>query len=149
MTMNRIWRNAMSQKVLLVSGVFVELLSTQIFATGADIPDALSVEWQGKKPCELLGEDPQIRIMHCTFPPGAKHLRHTHPATFNYVLSGGKVQVQDENGARVAELPTGSQVDRPPIPGHEVTNVGDTTLQFLVAEKKYQPLPVRDRDTTR
>jgi quercetin dioxygenase-like cupin family protein len=102
MTMNFNSRNAMSHKVLLVSGAFIGLLSTQVFGTGADVPDALSVEWQGKKPCELLGEDPQIRIMRCTFPPGAKHLRHSHPATFNYVLSGGKVQVQDENGTRVA-----------------------------------------------
>jgi len=129
----------MSYKVLLVSGVFAGLLSTQV-ATGTDVPDALSVEWQGKKPCELLNEDSQIRIMRCTFAPGAKHSRHSHPATFNYVLSGGKVQVQDENGTRVAERPTGGQMDSSPVPWHEVTNVGDTTLQFLVVEKKYQPV---------
>jgi hypothetical protein len=80
--MNRIWSNAMSQKVLLVSGVFVELLSTQIFATGADIPDALSVEWQGKKPCELLGEDPQIRIMHCAFSARGQAFTSHSPSHF-------------------------------------------------------------------
>jgi len=149
MTMNFNWGNAMSRKVLLVSGVFIGLLSAQVFATETDVPDALSVEWQGKKPCELLGEDPQIRIMRCTFPPGAKHVRHSHPATFNYVLSGGKVQVQDENGTRVAERPTGGHVDSPPVPQHEVTNVGDTTLQFLVVEKKYQPVSATSQDTTR
>ena len=72
----------MSDKMLLVSGVLVGLLSTQIFAAEPDVPDALSVEWQGMKPCELLSEDPQIRIMRCTFPPGAKHLAHSHPATY-------------------------------------------------------------------
>jgi quercetin dioxygenase-like cupin family protein len=149
MTMNFNSRSAMSHKVLLVSGAFIGLLSTQVFGTGADVPDALSVEWQGKKPCELLGEDPQIRIMRCTFPPGAKHLRHSHPATFNYVLNGGKVQVQDENGTRVAERPTGGHMDSPPVTQHEVTNVGDTTLQFLVVEKKYQPVSATGQDAIR
>ena len=106
-------------------------------ALGADVPDALSVEWQGKKPCELLHEDAQIRIARCTFPPGAMHVRHSHPASVGYVLSGGKMQVQDEKGTRVVEVQTGAQGVNPPIPWHEVTNVGDTTLQFLVIEKKY------------
>jgi beta-alanine degradation protein BauB len=116
---------------------------------GADVPDALSVEWQGKKPCELLHEDSQIRIMRCTLPPGAVHVRHSHPASFNYVLSGGKVQLQDEKGTRAAEVPTGAHVDSPPVPWHEATNVGDTTLQFLVIEEKYQPLPTASQGTTR
>ena len=138
----------MSYEVLLVSGVFAGLLSTQV-ATGTDVPDALSVGWQGKKPCELLNEDSQIRIMRCTFAPGAKHSRHSHPATFNYVLNGGKVQVQDENGTRVAERPTGGQMDSSPVPWREVTNVGDTTLQFLVVEKKYRPVSSMGRDAAR
>ena len=37
---------------------------------GESVPDALSVEWQGQKPCEKLFEDAQIRIARCTFPPG-------------------------------------------------------------------------------
>jgi hypothetical protein len=142
-----IWRNAMSYEVLLVSGVFAGLLSTDVVA-GAHVPDALSVEWQGKKPCKLLNEDPQIRIMRRTFAPGAKYSRHSHPATFNYVLSGGKVQMQDQNGTRVAERPTGGEIDSSPVPWHEVTNIGDTTLQFLVVEKKYQPVSSMGQDAT-
>src|SRR5262245_55693969 len=38
-------------------------------ASAEDVPDALSVEWQGKKPCEGLHEDDQIRVLRCTFPP--------------------------------------------------------------------------------
>ena len=30
-----------------------------------DVPDALSVEWQGQKPCEKLFEDNQVRISRC------------------------------------------------------------------------------------
>jgi len=72
-----------------------------------------------------MNEDSQIRIMRCTFAPGAKHSRHSHPATFDHVLSGGKVQVQDENETRVAERPTGGQMDSSPVPWHEVTNARD------------------------
>ena len=63
---------------------------------GESVPDALSVEWQGQKPCEKLFEDAQIRIARCTFPPGAVHVRHSHPGYLSYVLSGGKGQIQDE-----------------------------------------------------
>ena len=43
------------------------------------VPNALSVEWQGQKLCEKLYEDAQILIARCTFPPGSKHLKHSHP----------------------------------------------------------------------
>ena len=39
----------------------------------ADVPGALSVEWQGQQPCEKLFEDAQVRTARCTFPPGAVH----------------------------------------------------------------------------
>src|SRR6516164_5895232 len=106
-----------------------------------DVPDALSVKWQGQKPCEKLFEDDQVRISRCSFPPGATHVCHSHPAYLFYVLSGGKAQVRDEKGTREVEIRTGSHVDAPPVPWHEVTNIGNTTLQFLNVEKKYRPAP--------
>ncbi len=93
-------------------------------ARAEDVPDALSVEWQGKKPCEKLFEDAHVRVARCTLPPGAVHVCHSHPAYLSYVVSGGQGQVQDEKG-----------------PWHEFANVGDTTLQFVVVEKKYQVAP--------
>jgi len=106
-----------------------------------DVPDALSVEWQGQKPCEKLFEDDQVRISRCSFPPGATHVCHSHPAYLFYVLSGGKAQVRDEKGTREVEIRTGSHVDAPPVPWHEVINIVNTTLQFLNVEKKYRPAP--------
>jgi hypothetical protein len=50
------------------------------FAAVGDVPDAFSVEWQGKHACQKLYEDAQIRIGRCTFPPGSVHLCHSHPA---------------------------------------------------------------------
>ena len=110
-------------------------------ARSDSVPDALSVEWQGQKPCEKLFEDAQIRIARCTFPPGAVHVRHSHPGYLSYVLSGGKGQIQDEKGTRQVEVRTDTMTNSPPIPWHELTNTGDTTLRYLVIERKYEPVP--------
>jgi quercetin dioxygenase-like cupin family protein len=110
-------------------------------ARAEDVPDALSVEWQGKKPCEKLFEDAQVRVARCTFPPGAVHVCHSHPGYLSYVVSGGQGQVQDEKGTRKIDVIAGALFDAPPIPWHEFANVGDTTIQFVVVEKKYQVAP--------
>ena len=107
-------------------------------ATRSAEPDALAVEWQGKKPCERLHEDDQVRILRCTFPPGAMHVRHSHPPAFTYVLSGGKIQIVDAAGTRVVERETGANAVGAAVSWHELTNVGDTTLMFLVVEMKYK-----------
>ena len=100
--------------------------------------DVSEVEWQGKKPCEKLFEDAQVRIARCTFPPGAVHVCHSHPSSLTYVLSGGRAQVQDEKGTRKVGIATGAFVDAPPTPWHEFTNIGETMVQVLLVEKKYQ-----------
>ena len=106
-----------------------------------DVPDALSVEWQGQHPCEKLYEDAEIRALRCTFAPGAVHVRHSHPGHLVYTISGGKAKVQDEKGTREGQPKTGGFTSNIPTPWHEVTNIGDTTLSFLVIEKKYEPVP--------
>jgi quercetin dioxygenase-like cupin family protein len=124
-------------KLAFTVAVIASLVLPPIAAT-EDVPDALSVEWQGKKPCEKLHEDDQIRILRCTFPPGAKHVRHQHPANFAYALSGGKLNTESASGTREAEVGTDAYVLNKPVPWHEVTNTGDTTARFLVIEMKYQ-----------
>ena len=130
----------MSPVPLFVLGM---ALTVTPFAARSDenVPDALSVEWQGQKPCEKLFEDAQILIARCTFPPGAMHVRHSHPGYSSYLLSGGKGQIEDEKGKRQVEFRTDSLLNSPPIPWHELTNTGDTTLRFLVVERKYEPVP--------
>ena len=97
-------------------------------ARADDVPDALSVEWQGKKPCEKLFDDAHVRVARCTFPPGAVHVCHSHPAYLTYVVSGGQGQVQDEKGTRKIDVIAGVFADVPPIPWHEFANVGETTI---------------------
>jgi quercetin dioxygenase-like cupin family protein len=116
------------------SGIFGEVAA----ARAADVPDALSVEWQGKKPCEKLFDDEQVRVARCTFPPGAVHVCHSHPSYLSYVVSGGQRQVEDEKGIRKINVTAGAIVDVPPTPWHEFANKGDTTIQFVIVEKKYQ-----------
>ena len=107
-------------------------------AKADDVPDALSVEWQGKKPCEKLFEDEHVRVVRCTFSPGAVHVCHSHPGYLSYVVSGGRAKEEDEKGARKIDVVTGALFDIPPTPWHEFANVGDTTIQYVVVEKKYQ-----------
>jgi len=118
----------------------IGLLISTSSAMSEDVPDALSVEWQGQHPCEKLYEDAQIRALRCTFAPGAVHVRHSQPGNLVYVISGGKAKVQDEEGTRERQPKTGGLSDGPPTPWHEVSNIGDTTLSYLVVEKKYEPL---------
>jgi mannose-6-phosphate isomerase-like protein (cupin superfamily) len=63
------------------------------------------------------------------------------------VLSGGQAQVQDEKGTRKIEIVSGIFSDVAPIPWHEFTNAGNTTLQYLVVEKKYQPVSIANKST--
>jgi len=123
------------------------LVITPLVARGENVPDALSVEWQGQKPCEKLFEDVQIRIARCTFPPSAVHVRHSHPGYLSYVLSGGKGQIQDEKSTRQVEVHADTYTNSEPLAWHELTNVGDTTLRYLVVERKYEPVPSLEQTT--
>jgi len=127
------------------AAIVFELSLGRCGAMADDVPGALSVEWEGKKPCEKLFEDDQIRVARCTFPKGAVHVCHTHPSYLTYVLSGGQAEVQDDKGKRKVDVVPGAFADVPPIPWHEFSNIGATTLQYLVVEKKYQPAPVTNR----
>jgi beta-alanine degradation protein BauB len=139
-----------SRIVLAVAaGAMLVLPVTRFVAMAADVPNALAVEWAGEKPCEKLFEDDQIRVARCTFAKGAMHLCHSHPSYFSYVLSGGQAQVQDEKGIRKIDVIAGTFTDIPPIQWHELSNIGETTLQYLVVEKKYQPVATAVRSFVR
>jgi len=129
------------KRALLAAGVaaFV-LLATAVVQPGvraAELPDAVAAGWQGAKTCQILHEDAKIRVLRCTFPPKTGHERHFHPAAFSYVLSGGRFQVSDARGTWQWQSETDQFRANSPEPGHEVLNIGDTTLRYLIVEKKY------------
>ena len=134
-------------KIITYALSSVTLAAALSVAQAADVPDALSVEWQGKHPCEKLFEDAQVRVARCTFPPGAVHVCHSHPSYLSYVVSGGRGQVQDEKGTRKVDIVTGALLESQPIPWHEFSNLGDTTIQFVVVEKKYQAVTTVDQSS--
>ena len=95
-------------------------VATSFPVVAEDVPGALGVEWEGRKPCEKLFEDDHIRVARCTFPKGTVHVCHTHPSYLTYVLSGGQAEVQDDKGKRKIEVVAGAFADVPPIPWHEI-----------------------------
>ena len=48
--------------------------------------------------------------------------------------------MQDEKGTRKIDLVAGAFLDAPRTPWHQFANFGETTVQVLVVEKKYQPV---------
>jgi quercetin dioxygenase-like cupin family protein len=104
------------------------------------VPDSMAVEWQGKKMCENLYEDAQVRVLRCSFPPRSIQGKHSHSGYFGYVLSGGKFTVEDDKGKREVEQATGQSGASPPTLGHIITNTGDNTFSVLLVEKKYEPV---------
>ena len=100
------------------------------------LPDPLAAGWNGEPVCEKLHEDLDHRILRCTFPPGVGHERHYHKPHFGYTLAGGRMRLIDAGGTREVDLTTGNTAVSEGTPGHEVLNVGDSTVVYLVVEPK-------------
>jgi quercetin dioxygenase-like cupin family protein len=100
------------------------------------LPDPLEAGWRGLPVCEKLLDDPEQRVLRCSFPPGVGHERHFHPRHFGYAISGGRMRITDANGTRDVDLATGSSFTSHGVAWHEVVNVGDTTVVYLIVEPK-------------
>ena len=100
------------------------------------LPDPLAAGWHGERVCELLEDSEAMRVLRCTFPPGTGHERHYHAPHFGYALSGGTMRITDATGTRTAELVTGSDFRSEGTPWHEVLNIGETTVAYLIIEPK-------------
>jgi len=105
-------------------------------AATPSLPDPLAAGWKGESVCEKLHEDLDHRILRCTFPPGAGHERHYHKPHFGYTLAGGRMRLIDARGTREVDLVTGNTAVSEGTAGHEVLNVGDSTVVYLVVEPK-------------
>ena len=99
------------------------------------LPSALEAGWKSERVCTLQHETDMHRILRCTFPPGVGHERHYHPPHYGYALSGGTMQLTSETGTRTATLATGSDYSSDGVEWHEVVNVGDTTVTYLIVEE--------------
>lgn len=99
---------------------------------------ALCAGWHGEPVCERLHEDAQVRILRCTFPPGVGHEPHYHPPHFGYLLGeGGAMRITTSEGVADRALQAGSHFSSDAEVRHEVLNVGQTTVRYLIVEMKY------------
>jgi beta-alanine degradation protein BauB len=123
----------LSSKALLLT-----LLALPFNVSYADnhLPDPLEAGWQGQKVCEKLHDNKQHRILRCTFAPGVGHEKHYHSANFGYVIAGGKVRIESAKGTREVTLKTGASYDTAAIDWHQIVNIGDSTIIYLVIEPK-------------
>ena len=112
----------------------ITLLSTAVQAE--PLPDPLQAGWKGQAVCEKLHENDRQRILRCSFPPGTGHERHFHAPNFGYALSGGRVRMTDTTGTRELDLPTDSSFYSEGTDWHEVMNIGDTTVIYLIVENR-------------
>lgn len=112
------------------------VLFTSIPANADVLKGPLQAGWKGHDVCEKLNENKYQQILRCTFPPGTGHEKHKHNANFGYAISGGKMQITDKKGTRTVELKTNSHFDSVGTQWHQVINVGDTTVIYLIIEEK-------------
>lgn len=119
---------------LLASALLIALPLYSVDAT--KLPDPLMAGWKGEPVCEKLHEDDTQRVLRCTFAPNVGHEIHYHAPHFGYALSGGTMRITDSNGTREVELATGSSYQSDGTLWHEVLNIGDTTVQYLIYETK-------------
>jgi hypothetical protein len=106
------------------------------YAEQTTLPDPLEAGWKGEPVCEKLLDDADNRILRCSFPPSVGHERHFHNRYFGYAIAGGRVRISDASGTREVDLATGSSFANGGVAWHEVVNIGDSTIVYLIVEPK-------------
>ena len=114
--------------------IFLMGCSTAVMAD--ELPDPVAATWQGEPVCETLSDTADMRIFRCIFPPGVGHERHFHARHFGYALSGGRMRITDAAGTREVNLQTGTYFSSDGIPWHEVLNIGNTVVSYLMVEPR-------------
>ena len=122
-----------SKKTVVLVALLICCLACENKTT---LPDPLQAGWDNKAVCEVVEDNPKIRVLKCTFPPGVGHERHYHASHFGYTVQGSTFQIKDTTGTREVNVPTGTQFYNEGIDWHEVLNIGDSTAIFLIIEPK-------------
>ena len=131
MTLLRSYSRHMPTRALLI---FLMGCNTAVMAY--ELPDPVAATWQGEPVCETLTETAEMRVFRCIFPPGVGHERHFHARHFGYALSGGRMCITDATGTREVNLQTGTYFSSDGISWHEVLNIGDTVVSYLMIEPR-------------
>jgi len=100
------------------------------------LPHAFDAGWQGQQTCEVLYETPQVRVGRCSFPPGVGHEQHYHNPHFGYVLAGGTLRIESDEGETIVTTQTGDTWTTYAPTVHQAVNIGDTTTSYLIVEPR-------------
>ena len=116
--------------------LLIFLLGCNTAVVADELPDPVAATWRGEPVCETLTETAEMRVFRCIFPPGVGHERHFHARHFGYALSGDRMRITDAAGSREVSLQTGTYFSSDGIPWHEVLNVGNTVVSYLMIEPR-------------
>ena len=116
--------------------VVFALLCTSCYLKKDSLSGPLVTGWKGQKVCEKISENKHEQILRCTFPPGVGHEKHKHNKNFGYAIAGGVVKITDQKGTREVDLKTNSYFNSNGTNWHQVENIGETTIVYLIIESK-------------
>ncbi len=101
-----------------------------------DLPDPLLAGWNNQAVCEVLEENDELRILRCTFAPQIGHEKHYHPPHYAYAVQGSRFRIEDSEGVREVDFPTGANYYSEGVEWHQALNIGDSTAVVLIIEPK-------------
>lgn len=105
------------------------LLVLLLSATMTAVQDASS---------EVRLENGHVRVVENVYPPGAESPLHTHDfARVVYVLDGGELELETEDGQTTRIRIEPGQTVWQPAETHVVRNVGRTAVRLLETEVKH------------
>jgi hypothetical protein len=87
---------------------------------------------------KILSENDDYRVILATWPPGTKDAFHSHPVSFvSYALTDCSRRFHFPDGkSNDAAIKKGQVFLQDPVPSHSFENIGTTTCEILIVEKK-------------
>ena len=124
--------------------IFYLLLLTTLLLNGsckddATVQDQLNIDPVKVAPAifKILLENKHVRVVEYSLKPGEKDVWHTHPPKSSYVVSGGKLKVNLENGeVIIADEIAGTASWMDYVGKHYVENISNTTVTIVFTELK-------------
>ncbi len=120
-------------KIIVLVTILISCMACENKTT---LPDPLQAGWENQAVCKVVEDNPKIRVLKCTFPPGIGHERHYHASHFGYTIQGSTFRITDTTGIREVNVLTDTNFYNEGIDWHEVVNIGDSTAIFLIIEPK-------------
>ena len=84
---------------------------------------------------KVLGDTLNTKLLLVSIPPGVTTTVHSHPSEIIYALSDCTMLVVYEDGKKETfTLKAGQSAQGAPESPHRTTNIGKTTLEFILVE---------------